>query len=206
MGFTAGPTRECTEEKRFSLFVRFWPQSTSNPLGPKDKSYYTILHLRNCNRGAPLLPVRPGAMPTQSRPEESGWVVVTDDDGIGSCWTRWTDQEFTFYLYLEEFLRRLDIQLRLYSELNGRALVPYQVAVRTLEWSSCRQHLEPAFHRQQRAYRRLNGGVSAPRIGEAPAARFQVRAPHMKKPCFASASTDVVVRRTFLKLDRVQET
>ena len=76
--------------------------------------------------------------------------------------------------------------------------MPYQVAVRTQDWSLCKDQIHSAFHNQQRAYRRLNGGVAAPRIGEAPAARFQLRAPHAKKPCFASPSTDVVVRRTFL--------
>ncbi|CAE7726525.1 unnamed protein product [Symbiodinium sp. CCMP2456] len=161
-----------------------------------DRSYYTILHLRNCNRGPPLLPFSPSTVP-QRRLDES-WVLVTDDQGIDSYWMRWNTPDFNFYLYLGEFLHRNNIQLKLYGELNGRPLVPYQVAVRTQDWSLCKDQIHSAFHNQQRAYRRLNGGVAAPRIGEAPEARFQLRAPHAKKPCFASPSTDVVVRRTFL--------
>ena len=125
-------------------------------------------------------------------------MLVADDQGIDSYWMRWPAQDFNFYLYLGEFLHRNNFELKLYGELNGRPLVPYQVAVRTTDWSLCKDQIHSAFHNQQRAYRRLNGGVAAPRIGEAPEARFQNRPPHTKKPCFAAPSTDVVVRRTFL--------
>ncbi|CAE7773448.1 unnamed protein product [Symbiodinium necroappetens] len=177
-------------------FEKYMQEQDLPKLHELDRSYYTILHLRNCNRGPPLLPFSPSTLP-QRRLDES-WVLVTDDQGIDSYWTRWNTPDFNFYLYLGEFLHRNNIQLKLYGELNGKCLVPYQVAVRTQDWSLCKDQIHSAFHNQQRAYRRLNGGVAAPRIGEAPAARFQLRAPHAKKPCFASPSTDVVVRRTFL--------
>ena len=166
-----------------------------------DKSYYTILHLRGCNRGVPLLPVLDDAeVQAISEVDGSACVLITGEDGVDSYWTRWTDQNFTFRAYLQEFLRRSGIHLNVHTELSGRKLVPYQVAVSTSEWEACKQDVLAAFHKQQRAYRRMNGGVSAPRVGEAAEARFQHIEPRPKKLCFASTSADVIVRRTFIDM------
>ena len=165
-----------------------------------DRSFYTILHLRGCNRGVPLLPIHDEQAQAICQLDSNACVLITGEDGLDSYWMRWTEQTFTFRTYLQEFLSRSNIRLNVYTELSGRKLVPYQVAVSTQEWDACKNDVLAAFHKQQRAYRRMNGGVSAPRVGEATEARFQHLEPKPKKLCFASTSADVVVRRTFIDM------
>ena len=185
------------EKNRFERYVKL---EDLPKLCEVDRSFYTILHLRGCNRGVPLLPIHDEQAQAICQLDSNACVLITGEDGLDSYWMRWTEQNFTFRTYLQEFLSRSNIRLNVYTELSGRKLVPYQVAVSTQEWDACKHDVLAAFHKQQRAYRRMNGGVSAPRVGEATEARFQHLEPKPKKLCFASTSADVVVRRTFIDM------
>lgn len=162
-----------------------------------DRTYYTVLHLRGCNRGVPLLPSQDEITKDS---DSSTYVVISGEDGSDSYWVRWSDSTFTFEAYLRQLLARCEIELNVFTELSGRKLVPYQVAVLTHEWESCKDQVIAAFHKQQRAYRRMNGGVSAPRVGEAHDARFQHSDPKPKSACFVQRSCDMVVRKTFIDM------
>ena len=48
--------------------------------------------------------------------------------------------------------------------LHGQHLAPYQAAVLEAEWTHAWQSLEAHFREQKAAYRRLNGGTSAPEL------------------------------------------
>mmetsp|Transcript_69125 Transcript_69125/g.84748 ORF Transcript_69125/g.84748 Transcript_69125/m.84748 type:complete len:445 (+) Transcript_69125:36-1370(+) len=182
-----------------SNFLRYVKGHELPRLCEIDKTYYTVLHLRGCNRGVPLLPCSNNeARPDPS--ENSNVVVISGEDGAESYWIRWTDCTFTFEAYLRQLLHRCGIELKVFTELSGRKLVPYQVAVLTHEWESSKDEVVAAFHTQQRAYRRMNGGVSAPRVGEAQQARFQHADPQPKSKCFVRSSCDMVVRKTFIDM------
>ena len=174
-----------------SNFARYVANPDLGPFRDLDRQHYIVLHLRGCNRGVPLLP---------SKDESQGYVVISGEDG-DSHWVRWQDQSFTFEAYLRELLNRCGIQLSVFTELSGRKLVPYQVVVLREEWDRSKEALLAAFHMQQRAYRRMNGGVSAPRVGEANEARFQHAPPKPKSVCFVARSYDMVVRRTFIDMN-----
>ena len=162
-----------------------------------DQTYYTVLHLRGCNRGVPLLPTREKITPDT---DSSTYVIISDENGADSYWVRWSDCNFTFEAYLRELMLRCHIDLQVFTELSGRKLVPYQVAVLTHEWEARKEEVIAAFHKQQRAYRRMNGGVSAPRVGEAAEPRFQYADPKPKSSCFVSRSSDMVIRKTFIDM------
>eukprot|EP00440_Ansanella_granifera_P073086 gb/GFBE01079308.1/.p1 GENE.gb/GFBE01079308.1/~~gb/GFBE01079308.1/.p1 ORF type:complete len:452 (+),score=51.03 gb/GFBE01079308.1/:1-1356(+) len=159
-----------------------------------DASFYSAIHLRGCNRGAPLIPLSPDEDPNSVVEV----VSISGDDGTNSYWKRWPRLSFVFREYLEEFLQKFGIQLSIYDCSEGKTLVPYQVLVSSSEWAMQKESVFQLFHLQQRAYRRLNGGVNAPRLGQASEPRFQANAPVRKKECFASTPTDVVVRNTFV--------
>ena len=127
-------------------------------------------------------------------------LFISGDDGAESYWVRWPDCTFTFEAYIREFLLRSGITLQVFTELSGRKLVPYQVAVLSHEWESLKDQVGAAFHKQQRAYRRMNGGVSAPRVGEAAEPRFQHADPKPKSACFVARSSDMVIRKTFIDM------
>lgn len=188
-------SRLCNLEK--NNFTKYLKATDLQRLCQIDSTYYTVLHLRGCNRGVPLLPYSGEGPPD---PTDENVVVIGGEDGAESYWVRWADSAFTFEAYLRQLLLRCDIELQVFTELSGRKLVPYQVAVVTSEWESCKDGVIAAFHKQQRAYRRMNGGVSAPRVGEAQQARFQHADPRPKSKCFVQSSCDMVVRKTFIDM------
>ena len=189
-------------------FMKYVKGSDLQRLCEIDNTYYTVLHLRGCNRGVPLLPLakddEQGTPGTDAA--DSNVVVIAAEDGSDSYWIRWADRTFTFEAYLCQLLQRCGIELKVFTELSGRKLVPYQVAVVTHEWDSCKDQVIAAFHKQQRAYRRMNGGVSAPRVGEAQQARFQHADPRPKSSCFVRSSCDMVVRKTFIDTNETDYT
>lgn len=186
-------------------FMRYLKAHDLQRLCEIDSTYYTVLHLRGCNRGVPLLPFASDDGPLDAA-DSSNVVAIAPEDGADSYWIRWADRTFTFEAYLRQLLQRCGIELKVFTELSGKKLVPYQVAVVTHAWESCKDQVIAAFHKQQRAYRRMNGGVSAPRVGEAQQARFQHADPRPKSSCFVRSSCDMgalgslVVRKTFIDM------
>jgi hypothetical protein len=114
---------------------------------------YTIVTLRKCTRGPPLLPR------VAASNQEINWEVQSVPRLL-------TD-------YLREFCTRLGLpELTVQSTLQGRHLVPYQAAVPEAEWKTAWQRLEPYFREQKAAYRQLRGGTSAPEFTVGSTPRF----------------------------------
>lgn len=68
-------------------------------------------------------------------------------------------------LYLQELLRRLDIEdVPVYGSLDGQRLAPYQAAVRNGAWKRAWERVEQPYKAQRAAYRRYFGGSAAPEL------------------------------------------
>ena len=116
-------------------------------------------------------------------------------------------QRFLFSQYLQLFLEALlGEKIDVYSTLDGRQLVPYQAAVLRQQWLRIRTVFNDAFSLQKTAYRRANGGTTAPNVHEDVKARFL---PHhtplasVERCCLPQEPPQhkVVVRRTFLEVE-----
>ena len=120
---------------------------------------------------------------------------------------------FLFSQYLEMFLEYLlGERIDVFSSLDGRQLVPYQAAVLRQKWSRIRMVFSDAFSLQNTAYRRANGGTTAPNVHEDVKPRFL---PHgsirgndissVSESCVPQEAPQhkVVVRRTFLEVETV---
>ena len=80
---------------------------------------------------------------------------------------------FLFCQYLEMFLEfLLGERTEVFSSLDGRQLVPYQAAVLRQQWLRIRTVFSDAFSLQKTAYRRANGGTTAPNVHEDVRPRF----------------------------------
>eukprot|EP00435_Cladocopium_sp_Y103_P055862 s142_g18.t1 len=162
--------------------------------------YYLILSLRNFNRGCPLLPA--------TEPTEATVVTVSTDELGMSQWqefqSRSADGKLHLAEYLQLFLERLDLSLKIYESWGGRPLVPYQCVVLRKEWEEVRSIVLPALRFQKAAYRRLHGGTTAPSLVEDVAPRVTER--KGTDELGDQLSSRVVVRKTFLELqEEVQE-
>lgn len=91
--------------------------------------------------------------------------------------------------------------------MDGRTLMPYQCAVRREQWSSLRTRFVEVFLLQKTAYRRANGGSTAPSMHEGVEPRFSPDTSVMllRERLFRgksqTAHQKVLVRRTFLELE-----
>lgn len=118
---------------------------------------------------------------------------------------------FLFSQYLEIFLEYLlGERIDVFSSLDGRQLVPYQAAVLRQQWSRIRTVFSDAFSLQKTAYRRANGGTTAPNVHEDVKPRFLPHGNARGNDISAVESCvpqepqhKVVVRRTFLEVETV---
>jgi hypothetical protein len=120
----------------------------------------TVVTLRQCSRGGPMLPMSCSA---------AGWVEAWEPVKRGS-------RAFALPLaeYLREFLRRLGAQtLPIHSTLKGWHLPPYQAAVRSDHWQQLWRVLEVPFRDMRTAYRYHVGGSAAPSLSTACEPRFK---------------------------------
>jgi len=107
---------------------------------------YVVLGLRKCLRGNPMLP-NVGVGGTVS--------------AIGS----WEQREWMpLAAYLQEFLARLGVDVRVYDVLDDLCLVPYQAVLRRDLWQLAWQAFKAPWQEQRAAYRRLLGGKYAPEL------------------------------------------
>lgn len=106
-----------------------------------------------------------------------------------------------------EFL--LGEKVNVFSSLDGRQLVPYQAAVLRQQWLRIRTIFSDAFSLQKTAYRRANGGTTAPNVHEDVKPRFvpqhSLDASAVERCCLPQEAPQhkVVVRRTFLEVETV---
>eukprot|EP00438_Fugacium_kawagutii_P033890 Skav220979 [mRNA] locus=scaffold1541:29091:40106:+ [translate_table: standard] len=126
-------------------------------------------------------------------------------------WTRFNQGKFRMAEYMRCFMGALDHEVSIYDSLDGRNLVPYQCVVLRSQWMPLRASFFEAFHLQKAAYRRANGGTTAPGI-------IEDARPHMLRGDRADGavvssdsdqlladSSKFVVRNTFLELDDVPD-
>lgn len=104
-----------------------------------------------------------------------------------------------------EFL--LGEKVNVFSSLDGRQLVPYQAAVLRQQWLRIRTMFSDAFSLQKTAYRRANGGTTAPNVHEDVKPRFvsqhSLGAVERCSLPQEAPQHKVVVRRTFLEVETV---
>lgn len=164
---------------------------------------YVVLSLRNYNRGAPLVP---------HKGVGNDVVTITSGQDSGlSSWTRFQSEsrQFRFAQYMHVFMEKLGPPLKFYETLDGRVLVPYQCVVSRQEWEKLRDVFAPAFGKQKAAYRRANGGASAPSWTDSIRPHFLSTRPEWLLPPSDAVTTNdnaesdatkLVVRNTFLEL------
>lgn len=126
-----------------------------------DEKYYMVLSIQSFKRGMPLVP--------------SGEPIITIDAGerLGlKHWARFqpghttSRNKFRLSQYLSVFLKAIGEELHTFDVLDSRELVPYQCLVRRSEWEAVRKHFFEVFPLAKTAYRRANGGSSAPGVHE----------------------------------------
>eukprot|EP00931_Biecheleriopsis_adriatica_P034553 TRINITY_DN1993_c0_g1_i1.p1 TRINITY_DN1993_c0_g1~~TRINITY_DN1993_c0_g1_i1.p1 ORF type:complete len:469 (+),score=63.94 TRINITY_DN1993_c0_g1_i1:131-1408(+) len=171
-----------------------------------DKEYYVVLQLHSFKRGPPLLPA------TDATAQENAVAVTAGKKGESSLWERYSavaPGKFRLSEYLASFLRRLPgtPAAEVFDKIDGRQLVPYQCAMRRESWEAVEDRFTHYFLIQKTAYRRANGGRSAPAFQEAEETRFlPAECPDAVKeqllqPCQKSQQPRVFVRNTFLDVD-----
>lgn len=116
------------------------------------ESFYTILSLRGCSRGSPLLPQ--GVQHANTTQESIG----------GFFWQPWEEDTFSFATYLKRLFQMSGCDAGAFDTLYGQQLVPYQAVVLTEDWIRIQDDFKPLFHAQCSAYRFVRGGNGAPKI------------------------------------------
>ena len=138
-------------------------------LRKEDEKFYMVLSIQSLKRGMPLVP--------------SGEPIITIDAGerLGlKHWARFqpgqsgSGRKFRLSEYLSVFLNAIgEYQIHPFDVLDGRELVPYQCVVRRSDWCcAVRKHFFEVFPLAKTAYRRANGGSSAPVLSEDVEAKF----------------------------------
>jgi len=111
---------------------------------------YIVVSIRKCERGPPLLPV--------NLEEEQ--------------WTHFESAGFSLPQYLRQFGELIGLPLVVYDRIDGQHLVPYQAVISQPHWNQCAPTFLECFRRQRAAYRRINGGSSAPVLKTGVEGRF----------------------------------
>lgn len=183
-----------------------------------DAKMYVVLGMRNFHRGPPLIPVR-------SEPSSSGSdgseVAITQRHGREDLkrWRRFSSEEdpkaFRMAKFLRCFMKELGHPIMTHEVMDGRLLVPYQCVVLREDWLRLREAFWDAFRIQKAAYRRANGGKTAPTLKEDVIPHFlqPSSAAHNEKshgPAIPRDGSDgnpyephLVVRKTFLEVVEV---
>jgi len=110
---------------------------------------YLVISIRKCERGPPLLP---------ANLQEDQWMH--------------TEAGVSLPEYLQRFGELAGLPLEVYDRIDGQHLVPYQAAVSQLLWNQLGEAFLELFRRQRTAYRRINGGSSAPTLKVGVEGRF----------------------------------
>ncbi|CAK9112157.1 unnamed protein product [Durusdinium trenchii] len=177
-------------------------------LAEADADFYSVLSLRTCPQGRPLLP---GALPEHVlNPNEDPWCVVLDlPEEVEyklSFWFR-PFGEFNFPNYLFLFLAAIGCaEVQVFNSMDGRLLVPYQAVVRRAQWMSVAKRFDAAWKVHKMAYRKLNGTKHAPTISEAKTPRFaEVSDDIRDNPPSIPLKSLITVHNTFIEVDDVPE-
>eukprot|EP00437_Effrenium_voratum_P009951 CAMPEP_0181430676 /NCGR_PEP_ID=MMETSP1110-20121109/17845_1 /TAXON_ID=174948 /ORGANISM="Symbiodinium sp., Strain CCMP421" /LENGTH=422 /DNA_ID=CAMNT_0023553997 /DNA_START=52 /DNA_END=1320 /DNA_ORIENTATION=- len=183
---------------------RFLNGPSISTMRESDEYFYIVLTIQSCKRGLPLVPLVTDELPTTT-------IVAGERLGLDR-WIRFNPESVgssKFYLseYIKVLLSNVGENIDAYNSMDGRTLMPYQCAVRREQWSSLRTRFVEVFLLQKTAYRRANGGSTAPSMHEGVEPRFSPDTSVMllRERLFRgksqTAHQKVLVRRTFLELE-----
>lgn len=175
-----------------------------------DAKMYVVLGMRNFHRGPPLIPVE------SLSPSNAVEVAISCRNGRDDLkrWRRFSSEgdpkAFRMAKYLRCFMKQLGHPIMTHDTLDGRRLVSYQCVVLREDWLRLREVFWDAFRIQKAAYRRANGGKTAPTLQEDVTPHFLkavLRDEGSDVPAIPSAGSDgdpydrhLVVRKTFLEV------
>jgi len=124
---------------------------------------YTVLSLKSCARGYPLLP---GASST-SFAERRGFAVTASVILGEECWEQIAPQGLNFQKWLQLFLFAIGIcKFDVFDTLYGRKMMAWQAVVTRSSWQAIRVRFLSRWKIGRAAYRCLNQTRTAPTITE----------------------------------------
>lgn len=176
-----------------------------------DAEAYVVLTIQSCKRGLPLYPFVASLQNAGTEPT----VCIAAGEHLGlEKWIRFSpgqslpgSEKFRLSDYIQLFLQSLGEAVPIYSIMDGRKLVPYQCVARRQDWLRVRQKFVECFLLQKTAYRRANGGSTAPSLHEDVDPRFITeRSPPellrtMSRGHHGTSGLRLVVRRTFVEVE-----
>ncbi|CAK9014352.1 unnamed protein product [Durusdinium trenchii] len=174
-------------------------------LRARDACFYMVLSIQSFKRGMPLVPC--------------GEPIITIDAGerLGmKHWARFQpgsygSTKFRLSQYLTAFLKAIGEDLETFDTLDSRELVPYQCVVRRADWMAVKDRFFEVFPLAKTAYRRANGGPSAPGVHEDVDAKFLSDESNLKgserweESPSESREPRLIVRNTFLDIEDEEE-
>lgn len=173
-----------------------------------DAEAYVVLTIQSCKRGLPLYPFVASVARGATEPTVS--IAAGEHLGLDK-WIRFSpgqvgSEKFRLSEYIQLFLQSLGELVPIYSIMDGRKLVPYQCVLRREDWRRVRQRFVECFLLQKTAYRRANGGSTAPSLHEDVEPRFiteRERPPAelLRTRRGGTSGVRVVVRRTFVEVE-----
>lgn len=178
--------------------MRFLNRPGLQELRRMDEKLYLVLSMRSFNRGPPLVP--------QPKDNQDLCVTISAGEDLGlTKWVRFygTSARFRMVEYMRSFLAALGHDIPVYGTLEGRSVVPYQCVVVRSQWMLVRASFAKAFVLQKAAYRRANGGTTAPAMVEDvhPHLVAEEESPESPMATDGVPETKLIVRNTFLEVD-----
>ena len=167
----------------------------------RDQTLYVVLSITSFRRGWPLIPTDAAAVDS---------VTIDDGEQYGlASWARYhpaTAGQSHFYLsdYLRAFFNCMGDSVSVYQCLDGQQLLPYQCVMEHEQWCQVRVRFEEAYMLHKKAYRRANGGTTAPKVVDNVEPRFckEINLASLRqREKSAQASQTMTVRNTFLEMD-----
>ena len=175
-----------------------------------DQQFYVVLTIHSWPRGRPFLPVLEESTGDM---EEVTTIDAGRRHGL-AFWGRYKPcmvgrSSFLLSDYLMLFLERLGENVDMYQSLDGQELQHYQCVVARHEWQHVRDRFYSAYTLQKSAYRRANGGQSAPGMSEHAEPRFRTGR-GLRQNLYRPVPTTprapaLVVHNTFLELEEPEE-
>ena len=167
-----------------------------------DENFYVVLSIQSFKRGVPLVPASDG----------HGEIIIDAGERLGmKGWNRFQPGEksggnkFRLSQYLMAFLKAIGEDFEAYDVLDSRELVHYQCVCRRSSWEAVKSRFFQVFPLAKTAYRRANGGSSAPGVNEDVEAKFIDMDPNLKAPPAIAAEPRLIVRNTFLDIEDDEE-
>eukprot|EP00933_Yihiella_yeosuensis_P026820 TRINITY_DN20838_c0_g1_i1.p1 TRINITY_DN20838_c0_g1~~TRINITY_DN20838_c0_g1_i1.p1 ORF type:complete len:428 (-),score=49.77 TRINITY_DN20838_c0_g1_i1:785-2068(-) len=163
------------------------------------KDFYVILSLRGCSRGLPLFPV--SDVEQYHAIDVSGRVEM--DGSSPRFWGRAAADGFDFSRYLQKLVLGSGLYISFFNTLGCGRLVPYQACVRQSEWLAAEPVILHLWKMQSAAYRRLNGGKTAPQLARHCASRWHRGTNTDDLQDYYGNSydaTEFIVKKTFVEL------